>query len=101
MGVAETIIKIIKVAVGIVEVLLGLNVVLKLLGALPTFVLFDLIYNISEPFKNPFNGTFLPIAFGERFVLDLSAIFAMIAYLIIAAILIAIINYAFKSSGHK
>ena len=101
MGTAETFTKVIKVGLAIIEVLLGLNVVLKLLGALPTFFLFEWIYTFSEPFKSPFNGTFAPFALNERFVLDLSGIFAMIAFLIIGAILIAIVNYIFKQTSHK
>jgi len=98
MGTSETIIKVIKVSFGVIEVLLGLNVLLKLLGALPTFILFEWIYNLSAPFKSPFDGTFAPIVFGERFVLDLSAIFAIVAYFIIGMILIAITKYVFKVS---
>ena len=101
MGAGETLIKVIKVGVGIVEVLLGLNVVLRLLGALPTFFLFEWIYNLSDPFKSPFNGTFQAVTYGERFVLDMSAIFAMIAYLIIGFTLIYIVKYLFKSESHK
>jgi len=101
MSAVDTIIKVIKVAIGIIEVLLGLNVILKLLGALPNFFLFEWIYIISEPFKAPFLDTFGYVSLGGRFVLDLSAIFAMIAYLVIGFILISILKYSFKSSEHK
>jgi uncharacterized membrane protein YuzA (DUF378 family) len=101
MGTAETFTKIIKIGVAIIEVLLGLNVVLRLFGALPTFVIFEWVYNLSLPFKSPFDGTFAPIVLSDRFILDLSAIFAMIAYLVIGMILIWIINFIFKSESHK
>lgn len=99
MGIAETLIKIIKISGIVIEVLLGLNVLLKLLGALPTFVLFEWIYNLSDPFKSPFSGTFENITFGGRFILDTSAIFAMLAYFLIGLILISVIKFLFKGKA--
>lgn len=92
----DTLIKIIKILTGIVLVFLGLEVVLRLLGAQPTIILFQWIYEISGIFKSPFAEVIEPWVFGNRFVLDFSALFAMVAYSILAAILIWLIQYVSK-----
>jgi hypothetical protein len=97
----ETLVKVIKFVTGAVIVVLGLELILKLLGALPTVFLFKWIYDIASVLKSPFAGVLDPITFGSRFVLDLSTLFAMIAYGIFSAILIWIINSTLKSSSSK
>ena len=96
MSTSETLVRVIKIIVGIVEVLLGLNAILKLLGALPTLPLFQFIYDISNPLISPFSGIFQPILLGERFVLDLAVLFSMIAYLILGTIFIKLIEFVFS-----
>jgi hypothetical protein len=95
----ETLNKIIKIVTGIVIAFLGLELILRLLGALPTVFIFQWIYDIAGILKSPFANILPAITFGSRFVLDLSTLFAMIAYSIFAGVLIWLINYSAKGSS--
>lgn len=96
----ETIVKFIKIIVGISACILLLRLVLRLLGAKGTNMVIDFVYDISKPFVSPFSGVLDNITFGNRFVLELSTLFAIIAYVIIGLILIKMIEY-FSNSGDK
>jgi len=71
--------QLVGLATSAVEILIGLRVFLRLIGANPGSAFASLIYNLSELFVWPFNGlTGTPGA--EGFVLDIPAIIAMIVY---------------------
>ncbi len=68
---------------GILEGLLGLRFVLKLIAANPNSPIAALIYRFTDLFLSPFNGlTVTPAAGGM--VLELSTLFAMVIYALIA-----------------
>ncbi len=96
----ETIVKVIKAVTAILVSILGLQIILKLLGALPTVIVFKWIYDLADIIKSPFVGVLESITFGTRFTLDLSAIFAAIAYIILAAILIWLLKYISTGGKH-
>nr|WP_239540921.1 YggT family protein [Pullulanibacillus pueri] len=82
--------KILNVVVSAVQILLGLYIVLKLFGAAEVpFVRW--IYDLSKPFLAPFEGVFKPILFQEEYLLDLSALFALIIYSIVGYIIIRLV----------
>jgi hypothetical protein len=69
--------------VGILEVLIALRIGLKLIGANPESPIVGLIYGFTYLFLFPFEGmTATPAAGGM--VLELSSIFAMLIYALIA-----------------
>ena len=71
------------VALGIVEVLIGLRVLLKLIAANPASPFAAFIYNLSDIFLFPFVGLVgTPAAGGV--VLELSSIIAMLVYALLA-----------------
>lgn len=96
----QTLIQLIKLVGGIIQVLLGLNAVLRLLGALPNTELFKLIYNLSEPLIAPFYGILPQIIISGRFVLDLTILFAMLAYLVITIVLIRLVALVFNRRAY-
>src|SRR5687768_2098254 len=69
--------------VGILEVLIALRIGLKLIGANPESPIVGLIYGFTHLFLFPFEGmTATPYAGGM--VLELSSLFAMLIYALIA-----------------
>lgn len=74
---------------GIIEVVLGFRVLLKLLGAntYSTFTVF--IYAISRPFSQPFAGI-LGITSSAEMVFEWSTLIAMAVYVVIAYGLVAL-----------
>lgn len=86
--------KIFLIIIAIVELILGLRLVVKLLGAKSEGI-FDFIYDISLPLIDPFIGVLDNTTFGgnNRFVLEWSTLFAMIAYAILGFILVKVIDY--------
>lgn len=95
----DSVIKLIKIITAIVVALLGLELLLKLLGAKPTLILFEWIYKIGDFLGSPFAGILPSYTFGSRFVLDFSILFAMIAYVIFAGIVIWLLKQAGKGSS--
>ena len=71
--------------VGILEVLIALRIGLKLIGANPESPIVDLIYRFTYLFLFPFEGMIETTPFGaSRMVLELSSLFAMLIYALIA-----------------
>ncbi|WEG13795.1 YggT family protein [Pullulanibacillus sp. KACC 23026] len=90
---AHILIKLINGIVSIIQLLIGLGLVLKFFGARPVpFVRF--MYALEAPLLAPFNGIFLPINFSPQYVLDMSALFALIVYSVIGYTLIKLIEIA-------
>ena len=80
-------VKVINIIVSIVQILLGLYIILKMFGAaMVPFVRW--VYSISAPLLSPFVGIFEPVKFMGNYVLDLSAVFALIIYSAVGYILI-------------
>ncbi|TCP26594.1 YGGT family protein [Scopulibacillus darangshiensis] len=82
-------VRFINIVLSIVQIILGLFIVLKLFGAAKVpFV--SWINSLADPLLNPFKGIFDPVTFSGQYVLDLSAVFALIVYSVIGYILIKI-----------
>jgi len=68
---------------GVIEVLLGFRIFLKMLGANPFSGFTDLIYTITNPFALPFYGIF-GVTVTEQAVFEWSTIVAGIVYALLA-----------------
>ncbi len=93
--------RLVNVVVGIIVTILGLRILLLLLNANPDsgFVLW--IYNISQPLLSPFQKIFPSPEFGAGFVLEFSAIFAIVVYMVIGWILLEIAGLIFHARRPK
>jgi hypothetical protein len=80
---------------GIIEALLALRLVLQLLGA-GTSPFVAWVYDITNRLASPFLGAFPALAVGG-FMLDLSIVFAMIGYAVIAWLLLYLFDFIFSS----
>jgi YGGT family len=94
---ATIVARVIDVVAGVVELLLALRLVLELLGANAGAAFVAWIYQASDNLVAPFAGAFPSISLGNGSVLDLSAVLAMIAYAILAWLLIRLFSFVFNS----
>ncbi len=83
----SSIAKVINVILTIVQIILLLFIVLKLFSA-GNVPFVSWIESLSSPLLAPFRGIFQPVTFSGKYVLDLSAVFALIVYSIIGYVLI-------------
>lgn len=87
-GVAQ----VISLALGIVELLLLVRIVLLFFGANPSADFTSLIYGWSNPLVAPFQGVFPNVMGSQGSVLDAAAILAMIVYAIAARVVEAVLR---------
>lgn len=83
----------INIVAGIVLTLLGLRFVLKLFGANPANEFVEWIYETSRQLVEPFFGIFPAPRFEDGFILELSTLFAIIIYTIVAMLLVALVEW--------
>jgi uncharacterized protein YggT (Ycf19 family) len=81
---------------GILEVLIAIRILLLLLGANAGNALVDFVYSVTEPFVVPFRGIFAidvvaPTGFS---VFDLAALLALVGWVLIEALILAILSIA-------
>lgn len=69
--------------ISVIEAILGIHILLKLFGANPDAPFVGWMFSISAPFLRPFRGIFEDVVFMGEYVLDLSALFAIIIYSIV------------------
>ncbi len=67
-----------------IEIILGLRVFLKLLGASSGAPFVNWVYDTSQPFLFPFQGMFPSAVLTGGFVIEPSTLFAIIAYGLLA-----------------
>ncbi len=77
--------------IGIAQLILGLRIILKLFGANKTAPFVQWIYETSAPLLYPFEGIFPSAALEGRFVIEFSALFAVIIYSLIGYFLTKLI----------
>ena len=87
----------INIVLSIMELVLGLRFVLELLGASAAAPFIAWIYNASWSLVAPFQGAFPSLYLSGGYVIDLSAILAMITYAIVAWLVIRLIAFVFAS----
>lgn len=89
--------RLIYVFLALVELFLGLRLILKLFGANASNGLVNWIYEMSGVLLDPFRGIFPAPVFQSTYVLELSTIFAMIIYAILAMLLVYIVDFLARS----
>ncbi|WP_270179827.1 YggT family protein [Alkalihalobacillus sp. CinArs1] len=94
-------IALIRFIVGIVEAIIGLRILLTLFSANPSAPFVQLIYDLSEPLLYPFRNIFPTREFGDQFVIEFSAVFALIIYSIIGSILVRAIVALESGAGKR
>jgi hypothetical protein len=87
--------QIVLLAFSILEGLIGLRILLKLIGANPESLLVALIYGVTSLFLFPFTGLVQPQTLGSM-VLEISSMFAVVVYALIAALVEKIITLVFS-----
>lgn len=86
--------RVISLLFGILAVLIGLRLLLLLLVANESNSIVDFVYNITEPFVAPFRGVFAidAVTPGNGSVFDIAAVVALIGWLLIYLLLMAILR---------
>lgn len=86
--------RILSLLFGILAVLIGLRILLLLLVANETNPIVDFVYGVTEPFVAPFRGIFAfdHVAPGGGSVFDVAALVALIGWLLIYLLLMAILR---------
>lgn len=90
--IAQAMAQLIGLALGIIEALLLVRIVLLLLAANPDAAFSSLIYGWTAPLVAPFQGVFPNAVGSQGTVLDVAAILAMIVYAILARLVEAVIR---------
>jgi uncharacterized protein YggT (Ycf19 family) len=78
--------------IGIVEIILAFRIFFRLLSANPTAPFVHWIYQTSDVIMAPFRGVFPTATIENGMVLDISAIFAGVVYLIFAYVVIGLLS---------
>lgn len=76
----------------IVEFFLGLRIILKLLGANPSAPFVKWMYETTSPLLNPFANIFPAPVLSGGFVIEFSAVFAMIVYALLGYFIIEVMS---------
>jgi len=86
--------RIISLLFGILAVFIGLRILLLLLVANQSNALVDFVYNVTEPFVAPFRGVFSidTVTPGGGSVFDIGAIVALIGWLLIYLLIMAVLR---------
>lgn len=86
--------RVVSLLFGILAVLLGLRILLLLLVANQQNSIVDFVYDITEPFVAPFRGIFNfdTVSPGGGSVLDVAAVVALVGWLLIYVLLMAILR---------
>ena len=85
-------VRIINVVVGLFEAILGLRVLFRLFNANGANGFVHWIYQTSGSLMDPFRGVFTAHEIARGYTLDVSALFAMLMYLIIGTLLAALLG---------
>lgn len=89
--VSEYLLFITNVVLGFVEVLIGLRIILKLFDANAATPFVNWVYETTRPLLAPFAGIFPSPVLNGGFVIEFSAIFALIIYALIAYLIESLI----------
>lgn len=74
---------IINMILSVIEIILILRIIMRLLGANALAPFVSWLYGLSEPLIRPFTGIFPEPSVQSAYVLDTTAIFALVVYMIL------------------
>lgn len=98
---AQALIYLINIIIGIIELMLGLRILLRLFGANPATPFVAWVYNSTNSLLGPFRNMFPVTEVLEGSFLDFTALFALIAYAVLGFLLAQIIDYAVDISSER
>jgi uncharacterized protein YggT (Ycf19 family) len=78
---------------GIIEILIGLRLILKFLGANPSTPFVSWVYSVSYPLIYPFQGIFPSSIIQGRFYIEISALVALLVYALIDYLIGEFVNF--------
>lgn len=81
----------INIIIGIAQFFLGIRIILKLFGASATAPFVQWIYTTSDSLLYPFEGIFPTTTLDGRFIIEFSALFALIIYTLVGYFLIQLL----------
>jgi uncharacterized protein YggT (Ycf19 family) len=90
----------IRLIIGLAEVILALRIVLRLFAANPTASFVHWIYTTSGTLLQPFRGIFQPGVIDKSYVLDFTALFALIVYGLLGSLLVYTSDFLERSVTH-
>lgn len=83
---------------GLIELLIGLRIIFLLLGANPNTPFISWIYDVTTTLLTPFQGIFPSPVFNGGFVLDISALVAMLVYALINYLISELVRFVSYNS---
>lgn len=86
-----------RFVIGLAEAALLLRIILRLFAANPTAAFVNWVYQTSGTLLQPFRGIFPSTVIDKSYVLDFTALFALIVYGLLGSILIYIVEYLEKA----
>jgi uncharacterized protein YggT (Ycf19 family) len=91
--------RVLSLLFGILAVLIGLRILLLLLVANQSNAIVDFVYTVTEPFVAPFRGIFAidQVSPGGGSVFDVGAVVALVGWLLIYLLLMAILRLGDRS----
>ena len=92
--------RVVSLLFGILAVLIALRIILLLLVANEGNAIVDFVYNVTEPFVAPFRGIFqFDVVRAGSSQLDLGAVVALIGWLLIYLLIIAILRLGDRNTA--
>ena len=84
----QILVSLVNFIVGLVELLLSLRIVLKLFGASTVAPFVTWAYETTEPLLAPFAGMFPSPRLTDGFIIEFSALFALLVYAFIGFVIV-------------
>lgn len=88
--------RLIHLVVGLVEIVLLLRIVLRLFAANPNASFVHWTYSTSNTLLEPFRGIFPSTVISKSYVLDFTALFALIVYALVGSLLVYFVGMTEK-----
>lgn len=87
---------------GLIELIIGLRIIFKMFGANPSTPFVSWLYEVSRTLLYPFQGIFPSPVLRGGFVLDMSAVVALLIYALIAYFISELIRFiSYNSSRYS
>ncbi len=91
----------INLVFGLIEIIIGLRIILKLFGANPNTPFVNWVYEVSRSLLFPFQGIFPSPVLNGGFILEMSALVALLVYALIAYLISEVVTFiSFQSVSY-